>query len=113
MPRRPPAIAQADRRAHPRHSIQLPIRLQPDGASIALSLETCDLSLSGCSVMVPDQLSVGLGVRITLSLPDSQIAIAGRVITRHPHFGNGIMFLNFEEDGETRLRRYLDEETGN
>ena len=109
MPCRPPAIAQAERRLNPRFHLRLPIQMQPDGVPAPLSLETSEISLSGCSVMVPDQLPVGTFLRIALSLDATEIHLTGRVITRHPHFGNGIMFLKFEEDGETRLRRYLDE----
>ena len=57
--------------------------------------------------MPTEQFSVGLSARLTLVLDEDQITIKGRVITRHPQFGNGIMFLKFDGDGEVRLRIFL------
>jgi hypothetical protein len=43
-----------------------------------------------------------------LWLDSYSLVIHGRVVTRHPQFGNGIMFVEFEGDGEQLLKRYLD-----
>ncbi len=37
-----------------------------------------------------------------------QLVIRGRVVTHHPQFGNGIMFVEFEGPAEQLLNRYLD-----
>jgi hypothetical protein len=34
------------------------------------------------------------------------------VVTRHPSFGNGIMFLDFEGEGGQVLNRYVDKLIG-
>jgi hypothetical protein len=53
-------------------------------------------------------LPLGARVQATLWLNDHPLVIRGRVVTRHPQFGNGIMFLDFEDDGEQVLTRYLE-----
>jgi len=108
MPDHKPAIAQAERRLHHRHSVQVPIRLQPDDVLTTIAAETANLSLYGCSVMLTDQLPVGLRLRLELSIADQPAFICGRVITRHPQFGTGIMFLKFDDDAEDRLRNFLE-----
>jgi hypothetical protein len=107
MADRQPSLAQAERRLHERHSVQIPIRLQPEDSPTSISCQTSNLSLCGCSIMLTDQLPLGLRLRIELSLPQQRAVVCGRVITRHPQFGNGIMFLKFEDDGEQQLRKFL------
>jgi hypothetical protein len=53
------------------------------------------------------QFSLGVRVRATLWLDGCPIVIRGLVVTRHPQFGNGIMFVEFEGQGEQLLIRYL------
>jgi hypothetical protein len=36
------------------------------------------------------------------------VRMRGRVVTHHPQFGNGIKFLEFEDDGKKVLAQYLD-----
>lgn len=95
-----------DRRLHPRYTVQIPIDLSHKGA--ALRLETTDLSRGGCYVHLLETLVLGASVEVTLWLDDCPVRIRGRVITRHPQFGNGIMFLDFDGNGEHLLDRYLD-----
>ena len=53
-------------------------------------------------------LPLGTYVQATLWIDNCPVNIRGRVVTRHPQFGNGIMFLDFQEKGESVLSRYLD-----
>jgi len=71
-------------------------------------METIDLSRGGCYVQLMMTLSVGTYVNATLWIDDSPVRVRGRVVTRHPQFGNGIMFLEFQGNGEQLLARYLD-----
>lgn len=73
-----------------------------------MRLETTDLSRNGCYVQLLIPLPVGTKVHATLWLDGYPVVIGGRVVTRHPQFGNGIMFLEFEADAEQQLKRYLD-----
>jgi len=103
-----PAAFEQDRRLHDRYTVQVQIELRAEGVDAPMRLETTDLSLGGCYVQLLMPLSVGNRVRVTLWLDGCSIVIHGRVVTRHPQFGNGIMFLEFEGEGEQLLKRYLD-----
>jgi hypothetical protein len=59
-------------------------------------------------VQLVDQFALGVRVRATLWLDGYAIRVHGMVVTRHPHFGNVIVFLEFEGEGEKLLTRYLD-----
>lgn len=103
-----PAVAQAERRLYPRSSVRVPLELHLEDSAAPLRLETTELSRNGCSVVMAAPLSVSTRVQLTLSLDQQRVLVWGRVVTRHPEFGNGIMFLGFQGDGEEQLRRYLD-----
>ncbi len=107
-----PAAIEHDRRLHARYTLQVQVELREEGTDVPLRLETTDLSLGGCYVQLLMPLSVGIGVRVTLWLDSCSIVIHGRVVTRHPQFGNGIMFVEFEGQAEQVLKRYLDGITG-
>ena len=53
-------------------------------------------------------LPVGTDVTATFWLGNSPVRVRGRVVTCHPGFGNGIQFLNFEDNGEKLLAQYVD-----
>ncbi|HYU45607.1 MAG TPA: PilZ domain-containing protein [Terriglobales bacterium] len=95
------------RRSH-RYTVQVQIELRQEGSDVPMRLETTDLSRNGCYVQLLIPLSVGIKVRAVLWLDGHPVVIRGRVVTRHPQFGNGIMFLDFEADAEQRLSRYLE-----
>jgi c-di-GMP-binding flagellar brake protein YcgR len=102
------APTQPDRRLHPRYTVQVPIDLQQDHNSTTVRLETTDLSRGGCYVHLAKTLALGAYVQATLWLDSSPVSVRGRVVTRHPQFGNGIMFLEFHNSDEHLLTRYLD-----
>jgi hypothetical protein len=52
-------------------------------------------------------LSVGIRLHATLWLDGTPLRVRGLVVTRHPEFGNGIMFVEFEGEGEGLLEQYL------
>jgi hypothetical protein len=102
-----PASTIRERRLSPRYTVNVPIELHEEGSRIPLRVKTTDLSRGGCYIKLTVPLSVGGRVRAQLWLDGQPISIRGRVITRHPDFGNGIMFLEFEGEGEKLLRQYL------
>ena len=73
-----------------------------------MRLETTNLSLGGCYIQLIMALPLGARVQVTLWLGGFPVLIQGRVVTRHPQFGNGIMFVEFEGQAEQLLARYLD-----
>lgn len=99
---------QPERRRYPRYTVHVQIELRQEDTDVPMRLETTDLSRNGCYVQVLIPLPVGVRVQATLWLHGYPIVIRGRVVTRHPQFGNGIMFLEFEADAEQQLSRYLD-----
>jgi hypothetical protein len=44
----------------------------------------------------------------TLWLDGSSVVVKGTVVTRHPQYGNGIMFVEFIGSGELVLTQYLE-----
>jgi len=99
---------QPDRRADPRFSVQVQLELHEDGSDVPIRAETADLSRGGFYVQWDQTISPGTYVQGRLWLADAPMDFRGRVVTKHPQFGNGIMFLTFDGNGEQLLRRYLD-----
>ena len=102
-----PASTEPDRRHHPRYTVQVQIEIRQEGGNFPMRLETTDLSRGGCYIQLIPALPLGVRVQVTLWLDGAPVAIQGRVVTRHPQFGNGIMFLDFEGEGDQLLNRYL------
>jgi hypothetical protein len=103
-----PAVLEPDRRHHPRRTVQVQIEIHQDGSDVPMRLETADLALGGCYIDLMNPLSVGIRLQAILWLDGYPMVIRGLVVTRHPQFGNGIMFVEFEGQGEQLLRRYRD-----
>jgi len=102
------AAAVPDRRLYPRYTVNVQIEIHRDGSDVPMRLETTDLSHEGCYIQLMLPLSVGIRLHATLWLNGSAMKVRGLVVTRHPQFGNGIMFVEFEGDGERLLQQYLD-----
>jgi hypothetical protein len=103
-----PVLVDHERRRHVRYGVRVEIEIHREGSYDDMRLETTDLSRGGCYIRPNIPLPVGVQVQSTLWLDGDPIVIRGRVVTRHPEFGNGIMFLDFEGQGEPVLNRYLD-----
>jgi hypothetical protein len=73
-----------------------------------MRLETTDISRGGCYIQLMIPLHVGVRLQATLWLDGVPVIVRGLVVTRHPQFGNGIMFVEFKEGDERLLQRYLD-----
>jgi PilZ domain len=100
--------AEEERRRAQRYTVQVQIEIQKDSSSAPVRLATTDLSRGGCYVQMPEQFPVGVRVRAILWLDSCPVVVHGLVITRHPDFGNGIMFMEFEGEGERVLIRYVE-----
>lgn len=101
-------VAPPDRRHNLRYSVQVQIELREDGSDVPIRMNTTDLSRGGCYVELMMPLPVGTGVTATLWLSNGAVRMRGRVVTRHVQFGNGIKFLDFDDNGEKVLAQYLD-----
>jgi hypothetical protein len=100
-----------ERRRYPRHTVQVPIELQLEDCATILCAETADLSRNGCYIRLRNPLPIALRVHATLWLGAAPIQIEGRIVTRHPEFGNGIMFLKIPDRDEKALACYLESVT--
>ncbi|HVM91883.1 MAG TPA: PilZ domain-containing protein [Terriglobales bacterium] len=103
-----PLAPPRERRAHPRLALQVQIELREEGQDVPYRLETSDLSQGGCYIQTMMPISEGTYLNLTLWVNDAAVRVRGKVVTRHPQFGNGIMFLEFQGDGKRLLERYLD-----
>jgi len=103
-----PNPTEPDRRQHPRYTVQVPIEIRQEDSDLPMRLETTDLSRGGCYIQLISALPLGARLQVTLWLGGYPVVIQGRVVTRHPQFGNGIMFLEFEGEGDQLLNRYLE-----
>jgi c-di-GMP-binding flagellar brake protein YcgR len=104
----PSPLGRPERRRYPRYTVHIQIELRQEDNDVPMRLETTDLSRNGCYVQLLAPLPVGIRIQATLWLDGYPVVIRGRVVTRHPQFGNGIMFLEFEADAEQKLSRYLE-----
>jgi hypothetical protein len=104
----PRAATEPDRRHYPRVATHAQIEIHEDGSDVPMRLETTDLSRGGCYVQLLIPLPVGHRVRLTLWLDGYPAVIHGLIVTRHPQYGNGIMFVDFEGEADQRLKRYLE-----
>ncbi len=104
----PGALQEPDRRQHARYTVQVPIEVSQEDSEFPVRCETTDLSRGGCYIRLAVPLSVGIRLHATLRLDGFPILIRGLVVSRHPEFGNGIMFVDFEDQGDAILGRYLE-----
>jgi hypothetical protein len=102
------ALTGRDRRFHARYTVQVQIELRQEGNDVPMRLATTDLGRGGCYIELMMPLSIGTHIQATLWLHGHPIVIQARVVTRHPQFGNRIVFLEFEGQAEQLLSRYLD-----
>jgi c-di-GMP-binding flagellar brake protein YcgR len=108
QPTSSPMVVPQDRRAHPRITLQVQLELRKQGEDVPFRLETTDLSKGGCYIQMMMTMPVGTNVNMTLWINDSPVRVRARVVTSHPQFGNGIQFLEFQDNGKQLLERYLD-----
>jgi PilZ domain len=102
------AISESDRRRHTRFTAKVQIELRLEGDDTPIRAETSDLSRGGCYLQLSFTLTEGTHVQGRLWLDGAPVKFRGRVVTAHPQFGNGIMFTEFEDNGEQLLGSYLE-----
>ena len=82
-----------------------------EGSDVPMRLQTTDISRNGCYIETRMPCSVGTKIEAKFWLGETRIQVRGRIVTSHPQYGNGIMFLSFDGDGEPRLREFLESQT--
>ena len=100
--------APPDRRRHPRLKCQLPVEIRVDHSSFPMQGETTDVSLCGCYVATNFPLAVGAAIDLRCWVADAPMACKAVVRTSDPGVGNGIEFLDLDEQSKIMLGHYLD-----
>ena len=101
---------------HKRVPMEAPVMVQTRAHT--LSGKTCDVSLNGIYISIPEDLGQGLTVKVELMLPgrEQPIVASGRIAwvnagdnPTKPHYpaGCGVELTNFDDEGDTLLQAYL------
>lgn len=96
-----------DRRQHLRAQLAVAVQLCPEGGGVPIRTETSDLSMGGCYVEMAFPFDVGVILDINMWVGESKLIVKGKVVTRHPQFGNGIEFLQLPAASKAGLQALL------
>ncbi len=99
-----------DRRQFRRWHIAVQAELRVQGNEVPIRGQTTDIGTGGCYIEMVVTLDVGTQLNVVLWLGHEKLVIDGRVVTRHPQFGNGIQFTDVSVDSRQRLQRFLEGE---
>jgi c-di-GMP-binding flagellar brake protein YcgR len=97
-----------ERRQFQRLPVALQIELRVQGDSVPLRLQTSDVSAGGCYLEMMFTYEVGTLLDINLWLGHQRLSVRGRVVTRHPQFGNGVEFHDLSDVAKDRLQQLLE-----
>lgn len=97
-----------ERRLSQRLPIAVQMELRVRDNSIPIRLKTADISIGGCYVEMSVTIEPGTDLDIILWLEHEKLPLQGRIVTKHPQFGNGIEFIGITPEIETQLRSFLD-----
>lgn len=88
--------------------IALQLELRARDNSFPIRLKTAGISIGGCCDEMSVTIEPGTDLDIILWLEHEGFPLHGRVITKHPHFGNGIEFIAVTPEADTQLRSFLE-----
>lgn len=100
--------SQPERRRYPRRQTAIQLELRLEGSTAPVRAETTDICATGCYVEMSITLEVGSKLAVVLWLGDEKLIADGKVITRHPQFGNGIELGGMSEENRNKLAHYLE-----
>jgi hypothetical protein len=86
--------------------MQLELRVK--GSTAPIRAQTTDISVVGCYVEMGFTFEPGTELSIVLWLGEEKLIAEGKVITRHPQFGNGIELVGMSEESRNKLAHYLE-----
>lgn len=98
-----------ERRLFQRLPMAVQVELRVKNESVPIRSKTADISMGGCYVEMSVTLETGTDLDIILWLEQRKLQIQGRIVTKHPHFGNGIEFIGLSPDSEKLLRSFLEQ----
>jgi PilZ domain len=95
-----------ERRTDARISLNLPARY--DGFSGAYEARIEDISVGGCFVYTPGQVSLGEIITVEIKMLSGEwLQLRGEVTAHQPGIGFGMLFSFLTEDEEQSLRELL------
>ena len=97
----------AERRAHPRFKVSVPVDIYPEDSETPIHGSTSDLSLGGCYVESLFPFPAGTPLELKLQLDDT-LLILGKAVTCDPQVGNGISFDRMLPEDRNHLRAFLE-----
>jgi hypothetical protein len=92
-------------RQYSRFEAALPIELRPLGANAPLRAH--DIGLGGLYVEMTFTQEISTALNITLWIGDLKVSARGKVVSKHPSFGNGIKFTQLADENRERLNQFL------
>lgn len=99
--------AAPERRQYRRVKCAMPVELRPEGAGFPIQGETTDVSLGGCYVATMFPLSTGTLVDFRSWVDGVSIRCKAVVRTSDPGVGNGVEFLDLDEEARAVLDAHL------
>jgi hypothetical protein len=100
-------VSVPERRQFQRARVAVQAELRVQGNQMPIRVETADISMGGCYVEMAVTLDVGTELNIVLWLGHEKLTLIGKVVTRHPLFGNAIAFSSLTHDARQRLQLFL------
>lgn len=100
------AVFERRRSQRLRKAVQTELRVQ--GGETPMRAETADISMGGCYIEMAVTLEAGTPLNVVLWLGHKKLSVDGKVVTRHPQFGNGIEFGRMTEVSRRLLQAFLD-----
>jgi hypothetical protein len=97
-----------ERRRCPRRKTAIQLELRPEEYAAPIHTQTTDICALGCYVEMSITLEVGSKLSVGLWLGEEKLIVEGKIVTRHPQFGNGIEFSGMSEERRNKLVHYLE-----
>src|SRR5690242_3505318 len=98
----------SERRLSQRLTVAAQIELRIKGSSVPIRSKTTDLSVGGWYIEMAVTLEPGTPLDVVLWLEHERLVLQGRIVTKHPRFGDGIEFICVSPEAETCLQRFLE-----
>ncbi len=97
-----------ERRQFQRLPVPLQIELRAKGDSVPVRMQTSDISAGGCYLEMAFTYDVGTPLTVNMWLGHQKLTLQGKVVTRHPQFGNGVEFQSLSEEARQQLQQLLE-----
>jgi c-di-GMP-binding flagellar brake protein YcgR len=97
-----------ERRRYPRIKAKVSVELLVPGAAPTRT-STDEISLCGCYIETMFTMEVGTKIAVVLSVKGQNVRAQGIVVTKYPQVGNGIDFVELNQDDRRKLSEFISE----